>query len=524
MSEKTIPVERGLLSGLGGPAACVPWDRLALAAAIVPFLVAYIIRVGFYVSVPADEAEWLVSTQTWRLAYEPLHPPLGVWVGRLVQLAVGGGYSTLLAVKFAVLAGFIWFVYLTARRVMGPGAAAFATAVAPMGMVFVAWEPLLSYTHSLFLLFFCSVTLYVLVRLYDRPSWLWYALLGFSLSAGILSKYFFLLFTGGLLAAALWAAPWRRLVVTPKILAPVVIVLAVCGPHFWHQAGVFDDILSADEVSVAFRDQSSFFADRLAGLGSFFEAFFSFSLPAIVLIPLWFLSVVRQAPLPDLAARAAPLRGLMWRWWVVLLGGYVLGIILFGVTYTRTHHLYFLGLATFPLMLEVFVRGASARRFVWFAGLMVALQSVAVTALIVRAYTDVETCGKCHVHMPYDKIADDLRAAGFSGGTIVSYSTPFVDIGENLMPSFPDARVFSLKWPGTYPPPIAERQACVVVWDAGRAQNMYAALTGKAIAPLLAPVPADAAHGVIERPLHRSQRLATGIGYALMPPGQRVCP
>lgn len=500
------------------------WDRAALAAAVIPFLLAYIIRVTHYVGAPADEAEWLVSTQSWRLAYEHLHPPLGVWLGRLVQLAFGGGLYTLLVLKFSILGGFIWFGYLTARRIMGPSAAALATAVAPMGMVFVAWEPLLSYTHSLFMLFFCMVSLYVLVRLREHPTALWYALLGVSLSCGVLSKYYFIVFSAGLFAAALWATPWRRLLLDGKTFITLAVVLVACAPHFVYQFGFVEDMRGAEEVALAFRDQSSFFADRLAGFGSFAEAFFSLLLPAIALIPLWFFPVFRQAPNPDLVVRSAPVRGLVWRWTAVLVVGYLLGVLIFGLTYIRTHHLYFLGLTTFPLMVEAYVRGASARRFAWFAGLMVVLQMVAVLALVVRSYTDVEDCGKCHMYMPYDEIADDLRAQGFSGGTIVSYSTSIIDIGENLKQYFPRSRVFSVKWPAAYPRPRDEAAACVVVWDADRVPGMYQRLTKQKVEPLLAPISGDVAHGVIRRTLHGSERPAIGIGYAVMPVGQQICP
>jgi len=501
----------------------MPGDLAAAMIIVIPPALAYLVRITLYSSVPADEAEWLVSAQTWRWSYDVLHPSLNVWLGRIVQLAVGGGYYSLLALKFSVLSGFYLFTYLSARHVLGPGLGALAVTTAPMGMVYVAWEPLMSYTHSVLVLFFCSFSLYALIRLAERQSYVWYGVFGLALALGVMSKYQFLAFIGSLGLALIWSPAWRAVVISPRIVLSIFIFMVISLPQFAAQLPHLEQMRSTDEVALAFKGAQGFLRDRIAGTGSMIEAFLSFSLPAVGLIPLWFFKDMRQ---PAVAADAPVqrLRDLFWRWFAIMAAGYWLVVVILGITYTRTHHLYFVSLVTFPLVLEAIVRGAPQGKLARFCVLMLALQGAALGALVVRAYAESAHCVKCRTHMPYRDYADQLRNQGFEDGTIVSFSTDFLDIGENLKHHFPHARVFSVKWPKTYPRPSADAETCLILWDQGRAPDMLSVLSDRVVAPLRAAVPADADAGIVSAPVHLSGRPATPLGFVLLPAGNAVCP
>jgi hypothetical protein len=83
-------------------------------------------------------------------------------------------------------------------------------------------------------------------------------------------------------------------------------------------------------------------------------------------------------------------------------------------------------------------------------------------------------CNKCRLSAPYAAIAEDIAAAGFTGGTILSQDE---HIGGNLRMRFTDSRVVNLRY-GYYIPAVTEGAAdtspkgqCLMAWKAEGPSN-----------------------------------------------------
>ena len=70
---------------------------------------------------------------------------------------------------------------------------------------------------------------------------------------------------------------------------------------------------------------------------------------------------------------------------------------------------------------------------------------MALAARIVVYLIGADYCGSCRNMVPFERLAGDLRAAGFSGmGTIVANG---FHIGGNMRVEFPDARIIDAGYP-----------------------------------------------------------------------------
>jgi hypothetical protein len=83
-------------------------------------------------------------------------------------------------------------------------------------------------------------------------------------------------------------------------------------------------------------------------------------------------------------------------------------------------------------------------------------------ARIVVYEIGADYCGSCRNMVPFERLAGDLRAAGFSGaGTIV---TDGFHIGGNMRVEFPAARVIDASYPPSVWPGPAGGQ-CLLLWQ-----------------------------------------------------------
>ncbi|MEK9722456.1 MAG: hypothetical protein VW405_03075 [Rhodospirillaceae bacterium] len=119
-----------------------------------------------------------------------------------------------------------------------------------------------------------------------------------------------------------------------------------------------------------------------------------------------------------------------------------------------------------PLVPYVFLRFGPAfsevqvRRF----AALISLAGVALVATLVGKYfVETSFCKSCEDHVPYDAHAEQLRAAGFIGGTVFAYFH-FDPLAGNLRVRFPNARIVSAKHPGVIPPRGGAPGQCLIVW------------------------------------------------------------
>ena len=118
-----------------------------------------------------------------------------------------------------------------------------------------------------------------------------------------------------------------------------------------------------------------------------------------------------------------------------------------------------------PLFLFMLIeRGRPSPRAInAFAILVALLVPVALAARIVVYQIGADYCGSCRNMVPFEQLAGDLKAAGFSGmGTIVADG---FHIGGNMRVAFPDARIIGAGYPPATWPFARGNGGCLLLWQ-----------------------------------------------------------
>ena len=499
----------------------VTLDLLGYLAPAGLMALALALKLALYGGASQDEAEWLLKSQSFQWGYDVENPPLVMWLGLAVRSLFGGGLATLLTLKFALLAGFYALLYWAARTATGQAAPALAIATAPMALYYVAWVPLNSYTHSVMLLAAMAGTAAAAVALLRRPRPLVYLAFGVAAAAGLLAKYNFAPFLGGLLLALAVLPAGRTVLASWWSLAALALTAALTAPHFLWLASHASDVAGATAGNLQASGNAVLTA--LLALPVLGQALLQFVLPLAVLLPLWFAKpLLRELPGAVTQSRLPAARLLGWQM-LFTLALFLAIALLVGATHWRVHYLYPLALFGWPVIAAAWARGADARRLLSFALAGLVLQVAALATLGGHALTQGVDCSRCGEHIEYAAVAEELRAAGYDGGgTIVSISTHKLYPGENLEPYFPQARTISTKWPMTRPP-APRNGGCLLVWPVRGYPDMPQRITGSAVPPFDAPLPPPAASGRLPTPLRHAEGPGPGIGYALWPEPAAHC-
>jgi hypothetical protein len=154
-----------------------------------------------------------------------------------------------------------------------------------------------------------------------------------------------------------------------------------------------------------------------------------------------------------------------------------------------------------------------------FAAILLCLVVAAFAARILVVAAGADYCGKCRSLVPFERIAQALREAGFTGrGTVL---VDDFHIGGNLRVQFPEARVVYTDAPKAVWPPPRGADSCLVVWPSDN-PGARAELTAYLRTELGAPSDAAAIAGTVTTAMPRSERRYR-IGYQLYPAGAGEC-
>ena len=466
-----------------------------------------------------DDSREAVLTQTLAWGYQPRQPPFYNWlVWGAVQL-LGVGVLALTVVKYAVLVTAYALVHAAARRTLADPRLAVLAALALVLMVPIGWVVHESLTHSIAVLAAAAGTVHALLRLEATGSRRAYAALGLALGVGFLSKFSFALFAGALLCAALTVAPYRRRLLHPRVvwtLAAVVLCLLPFALWFYRHDFSLGRIYR-QEVDPGEPD---------AWLPGVLSAFYYIArVTAYYLTPLW---IVLLALFPDgwrgkaPGAAAVPAHRLLERFFLAELAILVAGALVGGVTYLKFRWL-FAGYFLFPLYFfsrldPAAIDPARVRRF---AGLLLAVGCLALVAFPVNLLRGDRLGRASHLATPYDRIARQLAAAGFTRGTIAAGEGP---VAGNLRLAFPDARVVRQPNPDYLPPRRAADGQCLIVWETERvADEVPAEMRAWLAAALDVRLPAALAVRTAEARFHFARRQTLQIHYVLLPDGAGEC-
>ena len=398
------------------------------------------------------EAGWLAAL------YPGNDPPLYTWLLMGLHRLVGPGLHSTMLLNYALMTGAFWAVLVSARMVVGD--ARWAALAAWSLMLF---PPVLlghfALAHTTQVLCAGALALLAALRLvrYGRP--VDYLLLGVAIGFGLMAKHNFALLVAAIVLAALARPETRARLASPWTLAAGAAALLTAGPMLMALA----DALGQATAAVGNLGDASVgpVQARLSGLASAAVSVLAYCWPMLLVLAA---AAPRAFASLKTAAAAADLDPALDRFVRdVLVAGLLVMVSVILVT----------GTASFPerymqpllFALPIFAIGRIRRTVpgdrAWrrYAG------GAAVVTVVVFALRMLELspfCPQaCRDLVPYDRLAEHLRADGFTEGTIVTGSS--VAAG-NLRVHFPRARVLVGTTPALPRNPNGSGQ-CLAIWD-----------------------------------------------------------
>jgi 4-amino-4-deoxy-L-arabinose transferase-like glycosyltransferase len=462
------------------------------------FLFHVILRLVLSDSLVLDEAEQVLLSQQLQWGYGP-QPPLYNWLQAGVFSLLGTNLAALAVLKNLLLLGGFWLMFIAVRRMTGDDLPGLEAALSLMLLPEICWEAQRDLTHSVVLLTTTLATLYVLIRLLQSRHIGWYLLLGVSAAGGILSKYNYALFLIPALLAAATLRPFRRAVLSWKMLLTLLCIAVLTWAHVRWSIEHRAETLSQREDF--FRPDNT----PLGSLGEIASGTLRYLLGALIFYGLFFFHSFRL-PSPDDPAK--PFERLMFRIAIIGLAALTVGALTAGVTSIQARWLQ-------PLMLAIVAWLALRVRDALTPAAVKGLATVAVLAgLAVIAGLSVRTLHppkntRHALNAPFDALAGQIREAGFSGGTIVAADK---QMGGNLHLRFPGSRTIVPGLTFVAPLPSGDR---LVVWNVDDPDGD----TDRAIAyaaQQFGPRSTWPAEQVIEAPLKYTDRGRMRLGFVLL--------
>ncbi len=479
-----------------------------------------LLRLTLSTTLTSDDARDAFFAQSLALGYLPKQPPLFNWLVFGAFQVLGVGIFSLALVKYLLLGLVYGFAYLSGRRLLSDARLAALAAFALFLMVPVNWVIHELLTHTVAALAAASGTFYALLRLEASPSRGAYLALGLALALGTLSKFSYLFFAAALLLAALTVPSFRARLLAPRMLLTLGITIALVSPYLsWFYArrlslaGMYVEEIGPEVAASYVRGVAS-------GLYYLARVTFYHLMPlALVLLLLFPKAWTTRGAI----ASAAPGCRLLERFLVVELGLLVGGVLIGEVTYLK-----FRWVMPFYLLvpLYAFTRidrlgdvEVPVRRF---ARVLLVAEAAIVLAIVVSISRGDFLGQPSSFNVPYDRVAGEIAAAGFSRGTIVAGGGA---LAGNLRLRFPDSRVIRLTNPDYVPAPHSSLRdgQCLLVWELEPKRTVPAGFREWATATLGVGWSGQEPVRVIDVPFRLSRHYRFRVAYVLLVDGPGQC-
>lgn len=492
-----------------------------LAATLAYLATALMLRVAIVPGMVTDDTEQLLHAQSLELGYEAKNPPLFTWLVWAMQFPLGIGVLPGALVRATCLFTFYACLYAASRQALEDKQLAVLAALSPVALWFVGWDAFLNYSHSVLVAACSAACLMLVLRIRRAPRLRDYVLLGVALGAGFLAKYNFVLFAFALLGSAFLERGMRhRLFARPFVLTALVAV-AIALPH-WIWLLFHASQFAANASSALLPSDAPGLLDNIDAGWQALRAARMFAMPFLLLFVIVFApALLRRSK--GRAQTSGQRRLVVGALALFLL---MLTALAAMASLKEIRPSYMFAIAWLPLpafLLLAPERISLGQKRIYITTLM-GLAASSIVALAIKGFFDPLFCTtRCRLHTPYGTYATAVREAGFSGGTILSISTPRNKPGENLLPYFPHSRLISMNRSYYRPPSNGHPAPCLIVWDATRLPDTPAQLrqTQAGQAPLL---PADQPVHTIVAPMTYSRRPAMALGYAIVSADHAHCP
>ena len=420
----------------------------------------FLLRFAFTVTLKQDDAVRHFEAQTLALIYSSNDPALYTWLLWGIQQGVGVGLHSSMLLNYALMTGAFWALLLCSRMVLAE----------PRWAALAAWSLVLlppvmlghfALAHTTQVLFAAALALLALLRLarYGRP--VDYILFGAAIGHGFLAKYNFGLFLAAAAIAALMTATLRQRLASRWMAATAgaaLLVLAPLLPVLVQTLGQMESTMSQIRHETA-----GPVLDRLIGLKSAGASLVSYTWPLLLALAASVPSVFRpRMPPAELAPVDHGLTRLLDRYMMASVAVIAAAVLISGIPKFHERYMQSLLFAA-PLFAATRIARIGPGTLAWRR--YVAALAVAITALAgLRALELSPLCPQaCRDLVPYDTLAEGLRARGFDGGTIITGSP--VAAG-NLRAQFPESRVMFGRGPAGLVETEGDSGQCLVIWDA----------------------------------------------------------
>ena len=420
-----------------------------------------------------DDAKENELVQWLALGYQTSQPPLFEWILWSVQQLTGAGILSHLLVRYALILAIGVAAFGATRALTRDVRWSAAASISYAFAGFVGWALHEWSTQSVLVSVACLASLHAMLVFLRNPS-AWQAiLLGLVIGVGLLSKYNYLFYLGGLVLAVVSVREVRGRLVDRYLLLSCLVAAACCAPYVWWLATGHASLVGMPVLAPA-RSPQPHVVRALLGLGwlALSLAAFLNVWPVMVAMLAW--PAFRPArdrrppaPIPErIAARSI----------VLATGLTALGIVAIGASHVQLRYLYPL-LVTAPVC--VFARISRlapeprrARR--------VAVTAVASAALVfglrLVTFFDTGLSSVLSVYrefaVPYDGLAAELGARGLTDGTLVAFG---VREAGNMRAHLPELRVIAGH--GSFqgdrsPRRPSDQRRCVLLWKDGEGEPM----------------------------------------------------
>ncbi len=422
----------------------------------------FIIRGLLYPSEPNDGAEQLLFSQVFLLGYDIVNPPLYTWLVIAFQELFSVKNVIVTLIKFIAYGLSFHFLYVLAYRTIGDKRLSILAALSPLWLYYMAWDVILSYTHTVLATMFILASLVALQRLRAKGNLLSYVVFGGVVGLGFISKYTFALSALTLLVSSLICPPYRAPLMRPMILVTLAVAFLIVAPHgYWlieNSSEIGHAVASKFEVRVI---EGGFFANRLGGLKSVAASFIGFTSPLWLILLVVFWRPIQER-LRQRASLSPPAR-LLATYICVSIALIFSFVLIFGVTKVRAHYMFVI--LPFPIAFFAWLKPSLDQSFSLkiYGVSLISIALLLVGGMALKYLAEPKLCKRCQLLMPYKDIAQKIRADGFRHGTIFATYFPH-DLAGNLRSFFPEARIVSIKYPTITRPLGTKRGQCLIIW------------------------------------------------------------
>ena len=466
-----------------------------------------------------DEAGQLLLSQSFAFGYT-YQPPLYTWLQMFFFAIFGINVFSLALLKNLLLCGTYIFLFLAARLLLRCSRLAFLTPLSLWLIPQIAFESYRDLTHSVLVTSVSSATLYVLLKLLHTGRTRYYAILGTLLGLGVLSNYPFVIFAFALLGAACGQRELRSRLLDWRMTLTFGVAALLVLPHLLWVLYHPDIVIPMTIRRLGFQKGTGRLARALEGLLKLIWATVRF------LTPLWlvYLLLFPRAFIARYAIRTdgTHYRQLLERFFLLVFGVLVAGVVVLGVAHFKDRWMQpFLFLV--PLYAGLRLQGLDIdvgklrvlARVVGLFGLLALLSPLAHVFVFPLFGT------YSRLHIPFAQLAAQMRAAGFTRGTIATES---LLVAGNLRLVFQDSRVVVPGFTAGNQTPSSRPGGCLVVWDARNSDSLPEPLQRFLPERLSAPLPSGhAPPRYVEARLRYSDRKTFRLGVLLFPGGLGDC-